>query len=226
IRHERRLACRRVCSEYPVSWKRMVGNSSRSSPVSTSLGWQMTTSMPRLSCSRYQASRLWVGTLARSTPARTPSARSSFSSRAVTSVFVGIDGKHLALAAAFELPLNLLDESSFLGIDLALIQIFRFCDDEALALLGLRVVAIAVERSQAVGMVGIDQQRIEHGAQHAAIAAMLMQRRGNLFFQLLVSCFERAFEGNGNNVFPVCRKCIGDVLQRDEGACVHQVLAE
>ena len=62
----------------------MVGNSSRSKPVSTSLGWQMATSIPRFSCSRYQASRLWVGVLARSTAARMPSARSSFSRRAVT----------------------------------------------------------------------------------------------------------------------------------------------
>src|SRR5271157_4864028 len=47
-------------------------------------------------------------------------------------VLVGVDGKDLAFAATFELPLDLLDESSFLGIDLAFIQILRFRDDEAL----------------------------------------------------------------------------------------------
>src|ERR1019366_1281532 len=103
-------------------------------------------------------------------------------------VFVGVDGKHLALAPAGKLRLDFPDESSLLGIDLAFIQILRFRDDEALALLSFRVVAGAVERSQAVRVVGIDQQRIEHGAQHAAIAAMLLQGRGNLVLQLLVSC--------------------------------------
>ena len=55
---------------------------------------------------------------------------------------------------------------------------------------------------------------------------MLLQRRGNLVFQLLVSCFQRAFQVNGDDVFPVCRECIGDVLQGDESAGVHQVFAE
>src|SRR5271165_3559593 len=100
-------------------------------------------------------------------------------------VLVGVDGEHLALAAAGKLGLDFLYESSLFGINLALIQVLRFRNDETLALLGFRVVAGAVKRAQAVGMVGIDQQRIEHGAQHAAIAAMLLQRRGNLGFQLL-----------------------------------------
>src|ERR1035438_7195519 len=81
-------------------------------------------------------------------------------------VLVGVDGEDLAFTSTFELPLDLLDESSFLGIDLALIQILRFGDDEALALLGFGVVAGAVERTQSVGMVRIDEQRIEHGAQY------------------------------------------------------------
>src|SRR5271157_4242767 len=89
-------------------------------------------------------------------------------------VLVGVDGEHLALAATGKLSLDLLYESSLFGINLALIQVLRLRDDEALALLGFRVVTSAVERAQSVGMVGIDQQRIEHGAQHAAIAAMLL----------------------------------------------------
>src|SRR5271157_3745615 len=95
-------------------------------------------------------------------------------------VLVGIDGEDLALAPAGKLGLDFPDESSLFRINLALIQVLRFRDDEALTLLGFRVVAGAVERAQSVGMVGIDQQRIEHGAEHAAITAMLLQRRGNL----------------------------------------------
>src|SRR5271165_1785262 len=88
-------------------------------------------------------------------------------------VLVGVDGKDLAFAAAGKLSLDFLDESSLFRINLALIQILGFRDDEALALLGFRVVSSAVQRTEPVGMVGIDQQRIEHGAQDAAIAAML-----------------------------------------------------
>src|SRR5271157_2327966 len=81
-------------------------------------------------------------------------------------VLVGIDGKHLALTPTVELPLDFLNESSLLGINLALIQVLRFRDDEALALLRFRVIASSVERPQAVGMVGIDQQGIEIGRAH------------------------------------------------------------
>src|SRR5208283_4344126 len=76
-------------------------------------------------------------------------------------VLVGVDGKDLAFAATGQLRQDFLYESSLFGINLALIQIRRFRDDEALAPLGFRVVAGAVQRAQAVGMVGIDQQRIE-----------------------------------------------------------------
>src|SRR5271166_4581067 len=72
-------------------------------------------------------------------------------------VLVGVDGKDLAFAATGQLSLDFSDESSLFRINLALIQVLRFRDDEALALLGFRVVSSAVQRTEPVGMVGINQ---------------------------------------------------------------------
>ena len=72
-------------------------------------------------------------------------------------VLVGVDGKDLAFAATGKLSLDFMNESSLFRIDVALIQILGFRDDEALALLGFRVVSSAVQRTEPVGMVGIDQ---------------------------------------------------------------------
>src|ERR1019366_6702294 len=71
-------------------------------------------------------------------------------------VLVGVDGKDLAFTSTVELPLDLLNESSFLGINLALIQILRFGDDEALALLGFGVVAGGGKRGPTAGVGGGD----------------------------------------------------------------------
>src|SRR5271157_4575784 len=55
-------------------------------------------------------------------------------------VLVGVDGEDLTLAPAGKLSLDFLYERSLFRISLALIQVLRFRDDKAFALLGFRVV--------------------------------------------------------------------------------------
>ena len=113
-----------------------------------------------------------------------------------------------------------------LGIDLAFVQVLGFGNHKRFPLLDFGVVAGTVERAQSVGMIGINQQRIEHGAQHAAVSPMLLQGRGDVVLQLLVGIFQLACQFDGNNIFPIRRKRVRDIFQRHEGTGVHQVLAE
>src|SRR5882762_9207591 len=103
----------------------IVGKSSKSRPVSTSLGWQMTTWMPCLTCLAYQASLFGahVGTQDRRADAF---AGENLLQPCRGIVLLRVDREYLAAPPLRQFSLELFDQSSFFGIERVLRKILGF----------------------------------------------------------------------------------------------------
>ena len=73
---------------------------------------------------------------------------------------------HLDAAPVLYLRLNQLDEPAFFGIYDGFIQIWRVRNQKSFAPLGLLIVGHAPELSHRKRPVGIEQQRVQRGADH------------------------------------------------------------
>src|SRR6266550_415464 len=185
----------------------------------------MTTWMPFLICLAYQASRFDVSTLARRTAVRMPSLPRMRCRRAVTSCLC-VDRENLAASTFRKFYFYLFDEPALFRIDMVLRQIASLSDDESDLALRLAVEFRSVERSQSIGVVRIQQQGVQHRAQHRAITPVLLQGRPNVVFQLPISLPHVFAHGDAQVGLFVTRKFVGDVLQEDEGTQLHQKFAE
>src|SRR5208337_991733 len=141
-------------------------------------------------------------------------------------VLIGVNRKDLALAAACELGFHFLDECPLLGIRLVLVQVNRFGNDKRIAAFGFWVEFRPVQSAESIRMVRPGQQSVEHGARNAAVSAMLLQAGSDLLFELLISRLQWLFHRHWYDFLPIAWQTVRDVLQPDESAMVHQILAE
>src|SRR3984957_13835806 len=154
----------------------MVGKSSRSRPVSTSLGWQITTWTPSLTCRAYHASLL------RSIHARAQHCRAEpFVTQdslkpGCNVVLLRVHGKDLTPPSFRQFVLNLLDQSPFFGIDVVLGKVARFCNNESHSALEFGIELSTVQRSDPVWVIGIQQQGVQHRAQDRTVTPVGFQR--------------------------------------------------
>src|SRR5882672_3059524 len=141
----------------------MVGKSSKSRPVSTSLGWQMTTCTPSLICLAYHASLFEVSTFPQNGCADAFIAQDSLQPGSDI-VFPRIYRKDLASASFGELLLDFLQESSFLGIAGVFGKIASLGDDKWNLALKVRVELRAIKCPEPIRVIWIQQERVEHRA--------------------------------------------------------------
>src|SRR5664279_1014635 len=141
-------------------------------------------------------------------------------------VLVGVDSKDLALAAACELRFYLFDQCPLFCIRFVLVQINRFGNDERFATFGFRVKFRTVQSAETIRMVRPCQQSIQHSAGHAAVSAMLLQAGSDLLFEFLVGSLQWLFHRHWYDFLPIAWQAVRDVLQPNERAVVHQILAE
>src|SRR5271166_5396939 len=118
-------------------------------------------------------------------------------------VFIGVNRKDLALAAASELGFHLFDQRPLFGIRLVLVQINRFCNDKRFAAFGFCVEFRAVESAKSIRMVRPGQQSVKHGARHAAVTAMLLQAGSDFLFERLISTLQRLLHCQRYDLLPV-----------------------
>src|SRR5664279_2463936 len=118
-------------------------------------------------------------------------------------VFIGVNRKHLALAAASELGFHLFDQRPLFGIRLVLVQINRFCNDKRFAALGFWVEFRTVQSAETIRTVRPCQQCVQHGAGDAAVSAMLLQAGSNLLFEFLISRLQWLFHRHWYDFLPV-----------------------
>src|SRR5579885_2413470 len=81
-------------------------------------------------------------------------------------MLLGVDCEHLATAPFLQFVLDLFNELSFLRIKLIFREILALCDDKTNVALEFGIKLSAVESSETIGMVRIEQQGVEHRAQH------------------------------------------------------------
>src|SRR5260370_688506 len=98
-------------------------------------------------------------------------------------MFIGVPSKPLAAASVGMFLLDLLDQSPFLGIQLVFWKVSRLGNDKWNIASYFLVELLAIQRSQAIGMVWIEQQGVKHRAQDRPIAPVLLQRLPNGIFQ-------------------------------------------
>jgi hypothetical protein len=79
-------------------------------------------------------------------------------------MLLGVYGEDLATASLCQLFLDFFDQSAFLGIDAFLGKVTRFGDNKSHFALELRIELGAVQSSYPVGMIGVHQEGVEHGA--------------------------------------------------------------
>src|SRR5260370_238071 len=75
-------------------------------------------------------------------------------------------------------------------------------------------------------MVWIEQQRVQHYAQNGPVPLVLLQRLANRIFQLPVCRHHQRVHRNAHVTLSVSRKFSRDVLQKHEGAQLHQEFAK
>ena len=75
-------------------------------------------------------------------------------------------------------------------------------------------------------MIWIQQEGVEHDAQYRTVALVLLQRLPNIVLQFTVCLPHRCIHRDTQIGFFVGWKLSRDVLQEDEGAQLHQELAE
>ena len=141
-------------------------------------------------------------------------------------VLVCVDRENLAASTFRKFYFYFFDEPALFRIDMVLRQIASLSDDESDLALRLAVEFRSVERSQSIGVVRIQQQGVQHRAQHRAITPVLLQGRPNVVFQLPISLPHVFAHGDAQVGLFVTRKFVGDVLQEDEGTQLHQKFAE
>src|SRR5271157_6384109 len=90
-------------------------------------------------------------------------------------VFIGVNRKHLALAAACELGFHLFDQCPLFCVCFVPVQINRLGNHKAHAALGFWVEFRPVQSAESIRMVWPSQQSVKHGTRYAAVSTMLLQ---------------------------------------------------
>src|SRR5213594_3282829 len=98
-------------------------------------------------------------------------------------MFPRVYRKDLAAASLRQFLFDLLKESGFFGIERDFRKIASPCDDEWNFALEFRIELHAVQCPQSIRVVWIQQERVEHGAQHRTVALVFLQSLPNVFFQ-------------------------------------------
>jgi len=82
------------------------------------------------------------------------------------------------------------------------------------------------QRPDPIGVIGIQQQRIEHRAQNRSIAPVSFQSLPHVVFEFAVRFPHRRIHRHAQIGFLVWREFPGDVLQEDKGAQLHEEFAK
>src|SRR6266702_1181262 len=75
-------------------------------------------------------------------------------------------------------------------------------------------------------MIGIKKERVEQNAHQALVSAMRFHRGANILLQSLVGLLEGVVHIDRYDALVVSGQIVRDVLERKEGCCAHQKLAE
>jgi hypothetical protein len=111
-------------------------------------------------------------------------------------MFARIYRKDLAAASFRQFLLDLLQESTVLGMERVFRKIAGLGDDKWNLTSDLRIEFRAVQRPKSVRMIWLQQERIEHCAQHRTVALVFLQRLPNVVFQLAVCLPHRRIHRN------------------------------
>src|SRR5712672_362676 len=157
----------------------------------------MTACTPPRSCRSYQPSRVSGGTSVVSTTTRIPSFKRICSSLRVTSRFCVYTA-----------------------------QIWRCRYEELFPPLSFRVKFPSIQIAVAKWPVGIKQQGVQGYTHHRLIPAMLLQCGLHVLFKFLVGFFQGRVHLDANDLLPVGRQRLGNILERNECPQAHQKAAE
>src|SRR5579863_10336464 len=94
-----------------------------------------------------------------------------------------VDREYLTSPSFGQLSSDLFDEFSFLGIELHIWKITRIGDHKTNIALEFGIKLCSVQSSQAIRMVRVEQQCIQHRAQHRPVASVLFQSFPDAVFQ-------------------------------------------
>src|SRR5580765_935 len=141
-------------------------------------------------------------------------------------MLLGIHGKDLASPALGELTFDFFNQLALFCVNPVLRKIACVGDQKLDLALELGIELCPVKRTQAKGMIRIEEQGVKHDAKHGAIASMLLQCRPNRVLQLSVSRSHERLHGHTDADFLIRREFTRYILQKDEGAEIHQEFTE
>ncbi len=120
----------------------------------------------------------------------------------------------LAPAALAQLLFDVGDHFALFCVKNVLCKVLGRRHQKLLILLRSRIEGPRPNLLEVIGMVGIQEKRVEQDAHQALVATMRLHRVPNVVFQLLVGCLESGVHIDGKNALVVSRQIVRDIFER------------
>src|ERR1035437_4463017 len=139
---------------------------------------------------------------------------------------LGVDRVDLCLPSSLKRGFDFLHQPPFLGIDKALIQVTRSCNQERLTTQSFGIEYTSYQVPESERPVRVSQQGIQGDACDLLVASMYTEGLLDVLLHVLISFLQGLIHLYADDFLPVGRESIGDVFQRHECPKAHQEAAK